>query len=182
VIRSFVIRNFVIRNFAIRNFVPVPLTVYFKFILHLKIIYKDFYCKHVKTALQKLLATLEKVTQPMFSSWIWHRTHFHRGNISSLIGNIGSNKCCLYLEAICKFKDSKFLDTVACTKCSVPPPSHINRFTVTPQHTLLLFQSPSADYPQSHSNNTGNLRLAFAMASTFLYGPGTGFNFFILNF
>jgi hypothetical protein len=58
----------------------------------------------------------------MFSSWIWHRTHFHRGNISSLVGNIGSNKCCLYLEA-------KFLYTVACTKCSVPPPLHINRFT-----------------------------------------------------
>jgi hypothetical protein len=68
----------------------------------------------------------------MFSSWIWHLTHFHRGNISSLVGNIGSNKCCLYLEAICIFKDSKFLDTLACTKCSVSPPSHINRFTVTP--------------------------------------------------
>ncbi len=38
--------------------------------------------------------------QPMLSSWVLHQTHIHQGNMSSLVGNIVSNKCCPYLEVM----------------------------------------------------------------------------------
>ncbi len=36
----------------------------------------------------------------MLSSWVFYPTHIHQGNISSLVGKIVFNKCCLYLETI----------------------------------------------------------------------------------
>ncbi len=61
--------------------------------------------------------------------------------------------------------------TEAPTEFNAPPLSKINRFTVTPQHTLPQFKRLSADNSQIHSNNFGNFlrRLANGLASTFLY-------------
>jgi hypothetical protein len=54
------------------------------------------------------------------------------------------------------------------TQCT--PLSHINRFTITPKHTLsTTFQRPSAEYSQPRSDNFGNFmrRPIFAPSSMF---------------
>ncbi len=46
-------------------------------------------------------ATLKKVSATHVIKLVFAPNSFHRGNMSSKVGNIVSNKCCLYLEAIC---------------------------------------------------------------------------------
>ncbi len=39
-----------------------------------------------------------KKKQHMLSSWVLHKIHIHQGNMSSLVGKVVSNKCCLCVK------------------------------------------------------------------------------------